>query len=386
MKSRANLISFLLAFVMTLSAFGALMPVAHASDADVLDASVPRFHDVLPDEPWHDAVYSLADAGILTGLSDDSFAPESLVTARQVLAASARLIGRDVDAYYFSERLISDAIFDYVLPFFVDPDLPVTQETAVVILFRMLGGLPSCNTSISVICGEDDLYDFMANVFADYGILQSLHIDPSLKDRYVTRGDFALILDSCRAMLDGSNYSNILRSCGFGYMPITATSRYAGQAYKLVAYMSKVPFNILQAYRASGYGIMFDDEYILEYGREHPEHVNGVVGLFSPSKQCIYVSEPYAIVHELGHFAAKFMVGVDDAKPYYEMEKDSCADVLGTYATRNHKEFFSECFRYLTFYQDDPEKLALMEDKMPNTYGYFLDWAERHYVKIQSDS
>ena len=382
MKLRVNLISCLLAFALVLSVFGLVQPVAYASDVDDSDVLIHQFYDISPNDVWYDAVCSLTDAGILTGMSDGCFSPGSFVTARQVLAMSARLIGRDVDEVYFSERLIDDAVFDFVLPFSIDPDLPVTQESAVVLLFRMLGGLPACNMTISVICDDSDMYDFAVNVFSDYGILSALHIDPLRKDRYITRGDFALILDSCRKLLDGSNYSNVLRSCGFGYMPIVATEKYVSRVYQLVAYMMTVPFNILQTYHDSDYGIVFDDEYILEYGREHPEHVNGVVGLFSPSHRRIYVSEPYAIVHELGHFTARYLVGVDDVKPYYEQEKDACVDVLGTYATNNHKEFFSECFRYLMFWKNDADKLALMREKMPSTYQYFLDLAECDYVKI----
>ena len=381
MKPRAKLISMLLALVMALQLLCIVSPSASAADGALPDGEpVHQFLDVSPDDAWYDAVYSLACAGVLNGVSPDRFAPYEYITARQVLATAHRLLGHDVTGEYFSGDMVNEAIGGLVLPVSTGADVPLTHQQAVNILFRALGCLPACNSSAETLCCESRAFDYAVNVLTDLDLMSVMHIDQARRNDLVTRGEYARLLDGCLLLLGDVNRSLLLITPGFGYIPIHATEKYQKDIVKTVGYMMNVPFSVLRAYHNSGYTLTLDNEYIKSYSEEHPEYYN-IVGLFVTSKKTIFMTTPFAVMHEMGHFAERFMVGVGDIEPCYKAEKDKCSDLLGPYAMTNHRELFGESFRFFIQEREAVMQMDLMRGAMPKTYQYFLDLEANGYIK-----
>ena len=383
MKPRNKLIGMFMALVMTFQLVCLSAPAAHAADGIVSD-DVPtyQFTDVSPDSAWYDAVYSLVREGVLNGVESDRFAPYEYITARQVIVTAHRLLGHEVSGEYFSGDMVNEAIGGLVLPVSLNADVPLTLQQAVNVLFRALGCLPACNSVAETLCSENRTFDFAVNVLTDLGVISSLHIDSARRNELITRGEYALLLDGCLSLLSDVNRSMLLITPGFGYIPINVTEKYQKDVVRTVGYMMNVPFNILRSYHNSEYTVTLDDEYIKSYSKEHPEYFN-VVGLFVTSQKTIFMTTPFAVMHEMGHFAERFMVGVGDIEPCYLAEKDSCSDLLGSYAETNHREFFGEAFRFFIQEREDVMQMDLMRGVMPKTYQYFLDLEANDFVKPQ---
>lgn len=404
MKSRAQvnkLFSLLMAFLLSLQLF--VVPGFSVDnttgepddDASILvdnpiDFIIPGepFVDVMQGSVWHDDICDLYDAGIFFGVAEGQFAPYQTITARQVLVTYARMTGVDSSD---TNAIVRDAIDKRMLSMmaFSDPDGALSREEAIVLLFKCLGAIPSVepnwavNLDLESDVYEDPIYttgrafEFIINITRELGLFD---IDPVGPNLPMTRGEYAMLLNTCRKMLLQDANSPITQ-LGFAYLPVSATENYKSEVPVLWAHVITVPIEVVRVYHAAGYQILLDNDYIDNLLTGSLSKVANIVGLFSTEKKSIYAKRGYSVVHEMGHFAHAFMAGHDDIEPLYDAEKDYASAVLTAYAGTSSKEYFAECFVFFAQHRGDVLHLSLMRELMPQTYEYFVNLQSNGWLK-----
>ena len=366
-------ILFLACFLLTQTAFAA--EAGPYKDVPVLAANVTEISYV-------------ADAGYMSGYGDGSFRPDGLVTLKQVafvLARSALKDGvLDPVGYLINQGYVTSGIDAASAS-----DCLVSPALGMTILGRAYGVLPIQSASSEHLAyNADNAARFMQNAGIELSIFD-WRINTVMSHEYMTRSDLAYVL--CRLEWYRVSRPDV-QGYGWNYIPVTYTPAFEYLYEDLWDDILVLPWSIVKHYHDAGYQVVLDNEYIMNwFGDDYWESDNpnaSVVAVFSSANRTIFIRDVNALVHEIGHYAERFMLGSTEAEAAFPREKDNAVENISKYAGSSAGEFFAECFDYYIRAKNGGNyaELAMMSERLPETYAYLcnmdvLNWhSANHYV------
>lgn len=130
------------------------------------------------------------------------------------------------------------------------------------------------------------------------------------------------------------------------------------------------------AFADNGWKIVFGEEHIKQFTAEH--HIMAA-GLHSPADKTIYLNSGLSFNHEFGHFIDRqtgFLM-----EDYFEMEKDSLAEVAGSsYCTTNEREFAAVAMACYMNNRADAEYIGKLMKAIPQTYAVICQLVEEGWL------
>ncbi|MBQ7822036.1 MAG: S-layer homology domain-containing protein [Clostridia bacterium] len=151
------------------------------------DWSFP-YTDITPDSPYYEAVEYMGKRGIMNGVSENEFAPETILDRAMFVTILHRLENapkiniqkfKDVKsgAYYSSAAAWAnkEGIVTGVEPYVFAPELPITREQMAVMLYRYLGYKKLSQSEVGSTVSDSDISDWAKSAVdycVDRGIIE----------------------------------------------------------------------------------------------------------------------------------------------------------------------------------------------------------------------
>ena len=344
----------------SMAMFVAVMALCVAMSATAFAAEEPAFVDVGTDSPWYEGVEYAVEHGITVGTGEGKFSPDQDITVRQWAVMICRAYDKQVEegeGKPFGTLQLTKAFDEGWLDVgaMIAPDSSMCRAYAYESIFRAAkipvfsverddNAVPYENRYVKVakengLCKENDHgLDSMTRGEAVQLIylIQTKNIEiakPQILDMvYVVNADHVASLDA------------------------------------FLQELAKVPESILYEFNDRDWAYRIDSEYIDDFSERVGMDCAGCCSYMGKS---IFVKKPFATVHEFGHFYHYF-VGFDSKiEDLFVAEAEGVRDLLGDYATTNHKEYFAEVFDYWIQNSDNAMNLNALAEVAPETHAYF---------------
>ena len=346
-------------FKKSMAMFMAVLALCLSMSVTAFAAEEPTFTDVGSESPWYEGVEYAVDHGITVGTGAGKFSPDHGITVRQWAVMICRAYGKQVDevegkpfgsaqlALAFKEGWLDVGAMIY-------PDTVICRAYAYESIFRA-AGIPVFSVEPYENAECENKY---LSVVKDNGFCAETASGLDL----ITRGEAVQLI-----YLMQTENIEIAKPHILDMVYVVNADR----VWNLDEYLEeleKVPESILYEFNDRGWAYRIDSDYIDEYS----ERIGmACVGCCSYMDKSLYVKEPYATVHEIGHFYHYF-VGFDSTiEDLYADEAEAARGLLGDYATTNHKEYFAEVFDYWIQNEDDATMMKALKNVAPETYAYF---------------
>lgn len=202
---------------------------------------------------------------------------------------------------------------------------------------------------------EDGCEQYVATAIF-YEIISGIDSDGCFGgDKPLTRAQAAVIYAKLSNILDCVQLTNFKYEPEFDY----AVSDFL---YRVML----CPEEVLNALHGQGWSIVFGDDRINEYDKQHG---TSTAGLIYHNEKTIYVNSKYAVLHEIGHFLYRNLDS-DYVEKCYVQEKDTAKTIFLEYALQNDSEFFAEYFEYYLINQDNASIMNNLKNKTPLMFAY----------------
>ena len=146
---------------------------------------------------------------------------------------------------------------------------------------------------------------------------------------------------------------------------------------QLYAQLTLVPLPILQAFIERGWAVYIDDIYLEKLSREYGYTC---IAATSYKNKGIYLTDAASLLHEFGHFLHYTLNFDKESETLFQAEAQGVT-FLRTYAKRNFREYFADCFAYWIKNRENQEALALMWAQAPETFRYFSGLEQEGWIR-----
>lgn len=328
------------------------------------------YTDVSPNSPWYEGIEYVTEQGISNGTGNNSFSPDAPITVRQWSVMLCRAYNEaealEKDQAEFGTYCSTQAYWNGWIPMeaVTDPDQNMCRGAIYRSAFSVLD-LPIYNYELY----PDGyfLYDTenCVRIASELGICEAGKAGTEL----VTRGEAA---DLLYKML--TQEYKIEEPPAISDYPIVNES--GVNLSRFLAELKAVPQPIMEMFKVRGWKYSIDFDYIADFS-----HIFGstVIGVCDSGDRCIYVSDATATLHEFGHFL-DYTQGWYSRRSSLFVEESAAADAfLRDYAMTDHFEYYAEYFVYFLSNQENPDRLARMQELTPKTYEHFAALAESNW-------
>lgn len=345
-----------------LSSLAAMMLVAVLSlQLSAPALAVSAFADVAPDAPYQESLEYLAAHEIVNGTGDDRFAPDAPVTVRQWAAMLCRAYGLEShDA--FSAEFGIDAVQKCLkhgwlqITALSDPDTRMCWPALLQSAFRAIG-LPVYSYELYPGGTQLSPQENILRIGKELGLCGQ---DTTLT-QLVTRGEAAVLLHQ------------ILTQTFEVTPPPTPILIQNNESLSLDRYLLEldhVPQPILLAFQDLGWTYTVDFDCVKEYSVRLGIPCSAVT---SYSERQIYISDPGATLHEMGHFLHRVTAFPSEFEKIFETESPAAASLLRDYALTDAHEYFADCFDFWITYRNNDRQMTRFREILPETYRFFSE-------------
>lgn len=343
--------------ILCIAAFAAMLLCvpAMAYDTSIPGPEVRIYEDVPIGSDYYEAVTWATGRGIVAGTSATEFSPDNEITLGQWCIMLQRLMRPNSD--------ISAWAAD-----FTDIYEAYTSEA------RVLGWISGdINAGAHSPLSHETLYEIgFAAFYLDYngvydwtnasyaGRDAGMRVDLVRDSGKATRGEAVIVL---RALCE---YVNTVETTESGNAALI-DNPYGAMARDYIRRLDDIPEEIIEAFKYLGWTFSIDPGYIADYSDIAGYRVSG---LCSYGQKHVYVDDPGAVVHEMGHFL-DCATGFTNSTLFEEAEASQA--FLRDYSKKNSGEYFADYFAYFIGHRDDPAAMARMQKYTPRTYERFTD-------------
>lgn len=330
------------------------------------------YADVSPDSPWYEGIEYVTEQGISNGTGNNRFSPDAPITVRQWSVMLCRAYNEaealQKDKTEFGTYCSTQAYWNgwIQMEAVTAPDMRLCRGALYQSAFAVIG-LPVYNYELYpdgyFLCGEENC----TRIAVELGICSE---DTSAYD-IVTRGEAADLLYKIMTR----EYAAIEPSIVNEY-PIE--NSFDANLSNYLEELKKVPAPIMEAFKERGWKYAVDFDYISEFSQNLG---TTVIGVCDYGERRIYVTEASATLHEFGHFLDYDQGWVSRNTAYYDEEAQAAGSFMRNYALTTAQEYFADYFVCWLRFQNNPEKLTLMQELTPQTFEYFStlasnDWGQ----------
>lgn len=288
------------------------------------------YSDVAAGSMCSEAIASVTDEGLMSGVGDGRFQPERDVTAHELAFVLCKMSGVDATWMNCVGVALAEGYYDEAAASYGSSAIPA--ETAMVAI-RRASGIP-----------------------AEFGAL-------SRPDLGMSRGEVAHSIVRARLWREVSDRISITAEPGYESVMLEVRAKM----------MTVLPEEVVRALADNGWSVDVGGTYIKDYmARNADKGYSSIIGLCSFGPKTIHVTTQRAIVHESGHFWSRVMCQSRSSEALFKAEGQAGKKLLGSYSTTNHLEFMAEAFRYYVENRYDEEAMAAMRDAIPLTYAEFV--------------
>lgn len=328
------------------------------------------YTDVAPDSPWLEGIEYVTDQGISYGTSSTTFSPDALITVRQwsvmLCRAYEQTEALEKDKSDFGTYCSTQAYWNnwITMEGVTDPDQNMCRGAIYRSAFSVLD-LPIYNYELY----PDGyfLYDTenCVRIASELGICEAGKSGTEL----VTRGEAADLL-----------YKMLTQEFTVEEPPIISNYPIVNESgvnlSRFLTELESVPQPVMEMFKDRGWKYAIDFDYISDFSQLFG---SAVIGVCDSGDRCIYVSDATATLHEFGHFL-DYTQGWYSRRSTLFAEESAAADAfLRDYAMTDHFEYYAEYFVYFLSNQDNPDRLAKMQELTPKTYEHFTSLAENNW-------
>lgn len=321
-----------------------------------------------------EAVAYVTERGCMRGYADGTFRPDAPVGLGALASVAARFLGTDLSGHDGVTWLTDMGYLDAGV---VEANrAAVRPDVAMCALGRAFGVLPMQSQSTEHLAYKpSDGAEYMRNAGIELGIFDWT-VNAILERDVLTRGDLAYLVYRMGSFRD--EYPGVT-GYGWEYLRVESRDAYAYLVLDVWDDILIMPWAIVKHYHDAGFGIMCDDVYINHWAEANSYWRKGsntfVAAVFAESLGTIFVQDINAVIHEMGHYAEKFMFGTVEAEAAYPRERDAAAEYISGYASSDPGEFFAECFEYYVRAKNagNYADMDMMRERLPETYAYLAN-------------
>ena len=146
--------------------------------------------------------------------------------------------------------------------------------------------------------------------------------------------------------------------------------------------LRKIPEPILEQFQQLGWKITLDRDYLMQLGQDRDMSYIGVTVYLGKS---IYISDPSALIHEMGHFVHGMLSFPESFERLFMLENKSAVEILGEYASTSSREYFAEYFAFWVQCQNSTQKMEYLAQASPETYRYFEEMEGNHWLLVETE-
>lgn len=345
-----------------LSSLAAMMLVAVLSSQLSASAlAVSAFADVAPDAPYQESLDYLAEHEIVNGVGDDCFAPDAPITVRQWAVMLCRAYApesHDASSAGFGIDAIERCLKHGWLQITAlsDPDARLCWPALLQSAFRTIA-LPVYSYELYPGGTQLSPQENILRIGKELGLCGQ---DTALT-QLVTRGEAAVLLHQ------------ILTQPLEVTPPPTPILIQNNEDLSLDRYLLEldhVPQPILLAFQDLGWTYTVDFDCVKEYSVRLGIPCSAVT---SYSERQIYISDPGATLHEMGHFLHRVTAFPSEFEKIFETESSAAASLLRDYALTDTHEYFADCFDFWITYRGNDRQMTRFREFLPETYRFFSE-------------
>lgn len=349
------------------------------NNEDELRANSTQFSDISFDDEYGKEVYVLAQLGVVAGTGGGKFSPGNKITYATWMAMVTRAMFPElIENIDFSSPSIKDRLArldqklaDMGVQKAHDPDTLLGYITRTEVYEQAFMAAGTRIYSSSLYDGQESslirvAYDTAKSM--NYGGFEAQSGGYGRPTDYIDRDEAAAIL--VRFMLDGREQE----------MPEVAdtVNLYYDDFYDLNSCfltLSTVPKVIRDNFKADGWTLVLDDEFLDNYNQENQEEGRQkAIGLCSKTRQSIYTTNGSSIVHEFGHYLYFMLPDMrDEIENLYLTEADNLSEMSSGYCRTNDNEFFAEAFKFYIRSLSNERTRTRMINASPATYNFMVE-------------
>lgn len=355
---KKKLISFICAIALIM-----LMTVPAAAYTPVVAGpDVKSYSDVPRGSDYYESVAWATSIGVTAGTSDTTFSPDMPVTFGQWCIMLQRLMRPNANMEMwtgthedFYEAYVAAARDAGWIPGGITllASSPLTHETLYAIGFS--GFYLDYNGTVD--------WENVAKLAADEGV----HTEAVRNTGLITRGEAVTVLHALCA------YSDAIEASESGNAALVS-SPYGAVRRDYIRQMDTIPQPVMDKFAHSGWTVSVDPKYIADYSEAVGR---SIAGLCVYSEKRIYVNDPGAIIHEVGHFV-DYTLGFSNEDLF--SEADASQFFLREYSKTNAKEYFADYFSYFIRHRNDSWAIGRMSELTPESYSRFSELEENGWA------
>ena len=145
--------------------------------------------------------------------------------------------------------------------------------------------------------------------------------------------------------------------------------------------LRKIPEPIIERFQQLDWTITLDRELLTRLGQD--SNVS-CVGVTMYSGKTICLSDPRALIHEMGHFLHGVLSFPGSFERLYDLESENAAAILGKYAGTSSQEYFAEYFAFWVQCRNSARKMERLAQESPETYRYFSEMEGDHWPLVET--
>lgn len=349
--------SMLASMVFMATLFFALSVPAHA---------VSGFSDIGEDSPYFEGVECLKERGIVNGIGNGQFSPDTAVTVRQwaVMLCRAYDLEEHDTALGFGTSCIQQCQENGWLQITAleEPDIRICWSSLLESAFHVID-YPVYDYELYPDGTKMSSQENYLRIGKELGICGQ---DATLS-QIATRGDAAKLL-----------FQLLTQSFEAKEPPYPVSIKNQEDIFlnEYLVELKRVPSQILQRFEERQWVYIINFDTLAQFSKQYG---TSCIGITTYSKKQICVSAPEATVHELGHFLHCQLGFPSDFEKLFQQESSAARPLLRDYSLTNSHEYFADCFTLWLTYHDNERMMAALREKAPGTYQFFFALEQKNW-------
>lgn len=356
-----------------------LLAAAQLCTVSSVDTALPAFVDVAAEHPYYQAIQYCHEAGIVSGVGNNRFAPDNDIGKAEFYTICMKVYGAapletttgnwEQDAY---QQAVASGLATVT-------EVNYTECTWLYVLETLMKehGLPAYSCRLWQ--DEEQYLELTVperNVLSSarhYGLLDGIDLQTADARTRPTRGEIMQVILNLQTNEKMQALPEIVEE-----FPVSFEGGTEGQANEVYSSLMAVPKVYRDAFRENGWTFRVGTTDVSDLRPEYSEYLTAT-GITGTNMKEIYVQsgprgvDGRTVRHEFGHFAMRAVVHEELPDDIFLKEQKAIEENVREYAATSATEAYADIFAYCCLYRNDKEQLAILEKAVPECYRFVWD-------------